>query len=123
MQSARSRTGWEGEAEGAPVEVLTFLSGEGSFLRKADIGNWPGIKATGVYAVYEVNAAAITSEEGYPIGKYVILLVNGENPPATALRIGETGIVRVDTVFDASPTDLHAMIEREALNVILTPKS
>jgi hypothetical protein len=113
----------EGEAEGTPVQVLSFLAGEGSFIRKEDIGAWPGIAASGIYAVYEVNAAVISSEQYYPVGKYVILFVSGENQPAVALRIGERGIVRVDTIFDPSPENLSAMIEREASTVILAPKS
>jgi len=113
----------EGEAEGMPVEVLPFLAGEGSFLHKDEIDSWPGIAASGIYAVYEVNVAAVTAEQYYPIGKYVILLVNGENQTATALRIGESGIVRIDAVFDASSENLDAMIEREASAVILPPKS
>ena len=113
----------EGEAEGTPVEVLSFLAGEGSFIRKEEIRDWPGITASGIYAVYEVNAAAISSEQYSPVGKYVILFVSGENQPAAALRIGERGIVRVDTIFDPSPENLNAMIEREASTVLLAPKS
>jgi hypothetical protein len=112
-----------GEAEGTPVEVLAFLGSEGSFLRKDEIDNWTGVQAAGVYAIYEVNAAVITAEQYYPTGRYVILFVSEENQLATALRIGESGIVRVDTIFDASPASLDAMIEREALNVLLAPKS
>lgn len=113
----------EGEAEGTPVEVLSFLGGEGSFIRKDEIGNWTGITASGIYAIYEVNAAVISSEQYYPIGKYVVLFVSGENQPAVALRIGERGIVRVDTIFDSSPESLRAIVEREASTVILAPKS
>ena len=112
-----------GEAEGSPVEVLAFLDSEGYFLRRDEIGNWAGIQAAGLYAVYEVNAAAMTAEQYYPIGNYVILLVNGENQPGVAVRVGESGIVRVDAIFDPSPANLDAMIEREALNVLLPPKS
>ena len=113
----------EGEAEGTPVEVFSFLAGEGSFIRKEDIRDWPGIAAAGIYAVYEVNTAVISSEQYSPLGKYVILFGSGENQPAVALRIGERGIVRVDTIFDPSPENLSAMIGREASTVILAPKS
>ena len=113
----------EGEAEGTPVEVLAFLGSEGGHLRKDEMENWSGIKATGVYAVYEVNAAAISSEEYYPVGKYVILFVDEENKAAIALRIGERGIVRIDDIIDSSPPNLRAMIEREASTVLLQPKS
>lgn len=112
-----------GEAEGTPLEVLSFLGSEGSFLRRDEIGNWSGIAASNVYAIYEVNAAVISSEQYYPIGKYAIILTNGDEQPAIALRIGESGIVRVDTIFDSSPANLSAMVEREASTVILAPKS
>ena len=113
----------EEEAEGTPVEGLAFISSEGGIIRKDEIENWTGVDAAGVYAVYEVNAAAVSSEQYYPIGKYVILLVRGENEPAVALRIGESGIVRVDDVFDFSPEALRAKVEAEALNVLLPPKT
>lgn len=113
----------EGEAEGTPVEVLSFLGGEGSFIRRDEIDNWTGINVSGVYAVYEVNAAVLSAEQYYPVGRYVIVFVSGESQPAVALRIGERGIVRVDTVFDSSPESLRAMVEREASTVILAPKS
>lgn len=112
----------EGEDEGTPMEVLSFLDSEGSFLRRDEIGNWPGIAASGIYSIYEVNAAVISSEQYYPIGKYAIILTGEENQPAVALRVGESGIVRVDTIFDSSPANLSAMIEREASTVILAPK-
>jgi len=112
-----------GETDGTPVEVLSFLGSEGSFLRKDEIGSWTGIAASGIYAVYEVNTAVISSEQDYPVGKYVILLVAEENQSLVAVRIGERGIVRVDTIFDSSPESLRALVEREASTVILTPKS
>jgi hypothetical protein len=113
----------QGEVEGTPVEVLAFLSSEGSYLRRQEIDQWTGVEAAGVYAVYDVNEAAVSSEEYFPVVNYVILLVHGENQAATALRIGEIGIVRVDTIGDSSPTNLNAMIEREASVVLLAPKS
>jgi len=61
----------EGEPEGTPVEVLSFLSSEGGFLRKDEIEQFNGVDAVGVYAVYEVSPA-VTSEQYYPVGEYVI---------------------------------------------------
>jgi hypothetical protein len=98
----------EGEAEGTPVEVLAFIGPEGGHIRKDEIGNWT-VQATGVYAVYEVNTAVVSSEQYYPVGNYVILFVGEEDRTATALRIGERGIVRVDEIIDPSPEYLHAM--------------
>jgi hypothetical protein len=113
----------EAEAEGAPVEVLPFLSSEGSFLRDEEIEQWTGVDPVGVYAIYEVNAAVLTSEQYYPVGEYVILYVREKNQPAIALRISESGIVRVDEIFDASEASLNGMIERESSTVILAPVS
>jgi len=48
-------------------------------------------------------------------------LATDGSDPATALRVGERGIVRVDTIFDASPQALNAMVEREASKLILAP--
>lgn len=112
-----------GETDGTPVEVLSFLGSEGSFLRKDEIGSWTGIAASGIYAVYEVNTSVLSSEQYYPVGKYVILFAAEENQPAAALRIGERGIVRVDTIFDSAPESLRGLVEREASTVILAPKS
>jgi hypothetical protein len=111
----------EGEAEGSPVETLPFLSSEGHHLRRDEIKQWNEIDAIGLYAIYEVKAAAITFEQYFPVGKYAILLITEGSDPAVALRIGERGIVRVDTIFDASPQALNAMIEREASKLILAP--
>ena len=113
----------EGEPEGTAVEVLAFLSSEGSFLRKDEIDDWSGIDVLGIYAVYEVNSPVVSSEQYYPVGKYAVLFVSEENQPAVALRIGGSGIVRVDDIFDSSPESLNAMVEREASTVILAPKS
>jgi hypothetical protein len=112
----------EGEAEATLVDVLAFLGSEGGFLRKAEINNWPGVEASGVYAVYEVSPA-VTSEQYYPVGKYVILFVTEENQSAAAIRIGERGIVRVDDILGSSPESLRATVEREASTVILPPKN
>jgi hypothetical protein len=113
----------EGEAEGTPVEVLSFLGSEGGFLRKDEIDRWSGIDVPGIYAVYEVNSAVLASEQYYPLGKYVVLFVAEENQPAVALRVDEGGIVRVDQIFDASPANLDAMIQRESSKALLTPKN
>lgn len=113
----------EGEAEGTLVEVLAFVGSDGGHMRKDEMEDWSGITATGVYAVYEVNTAALSSEEYYPLGKHVIVFVDEENKAAIALRIGERGIVRIDDIINASPENLRAMIEREASTVILPPKS
>jgi hypothetical protein len=112
----------EGEAEGTPVEVLPFLSSEGSYIRKDEIENWQGIEASGLYAVYRVSAE-VRSEEYFPAGEIVILFSAPENRPASSLRLSEGRIVRVDYNFDTRPASLEAILEREASELILAPVS
>jgi hypothetical protein len=112
----------EGEAEGTLVEVLPSIGSEGSFTLKDEIENWPGIPVAGLYAVYEVSPAVI-AEQYYPVGKYAIVFVSAENRPGISLRIDNGGIVRVDYLFDPSPEAFKAILEREALKVILAPPS
>ncbi len=110
----------EGEAEGTTVEVLPFMGPEGSFLRKDEIGNWQGIDATGLYAVYEVSPAVIF-EQYYPAGKYAIMLMGKEGQSPVVLRVENGRVVRVDYLPDSSLASLRAMLEREAGTVTLPP--
>ena len=112
----------QGEAEGAPVEVLPFLGSEGSFIRKDEIENWQGIEVSGVFAIYRVSAD-VQSEENYPAGEVAIIFVAPQNGPAVFLRLSEGGIVRVDHIFDTSPQSLEAILQREASELILAPVS
>jgi len=112
----------EGEVEGTPVEVLPFLSAEGSFIRKEEIENWQGIEVSGLYAVYRV-AADVRSEEYFPAGEIAIIFAAPENRPASSLRLSEGRIVRVDHNFDTSPESLEAILQREASELILAPVS
>jgi hypothetical protein len=96
------------------------MGGEGSFLRKDELDKWPGVDAAGVYAIYEVSPA-VTFEQYYPAGKYVILLVQKEGQSPLALRVDEGRIVRVDYVMEGTLAALKAMLEREAGSVILPP--
>ena len=111
-----------GEAEGTPVEVLPFLSSEGSFLRRDEIENWQGIEASGLYAVYRVSAD-VRSEEYYPTGEIAIIFSGPKNRPASSLRLSAGRIVRVDQIFDTSPESLEAILKREASELILAPVS
>ena len=112
----------EGEAEGAPGEVLPFLGSEGSFIRKDEIENWQGIEVSGVYAIYRVSAD-VQSEEYYPAGEIALIFVAPENRPAVSLRLNGGGIVRVDHIFDTSPQSLEAILQREVSELILAPVS
>lgn len=110
----------DGEAEGTPVEVLPFLGPEGHFLRKDEIGNWPGVDATGLYAVYEVSPA-VTYEENYPAGRYAIMFLGKENRPAVSLRVDNGKIVRIDNNYETSPEALNGWLQREASTILLAP--
>lgn len=110
----------EGEVEGTPVEVLPFLGPEGHFLRKAEMENWPGISASGLYAIYEVSPSAY-SDENYPAGEYAIMLLDKENASAISLQIHNGKIVRIDDIFDTSPDFLKGWLQREASKMILAP--
>ena len=113
----------EGEEEGTSMEVFPFLGGEGSYLRKDEIGNWHEIDASALYSVYEVNPANVIQEEYFPAGEYVILLIDSTNGEPVALRVAEGGIVRVDFLYVPIPETLNALIQREASNVVLAPRS
>jgi hypothetical protein len=88
----------ENEAEGTLVEVLPSLGVEGSFLRKDEAGNFPGLKATGLYAAYRVPDSAF-SDENYPAGDYGIVYLTDENIPEVILQATDGKIVRIDYVF------------------------
>ncbi len=107
-----------GETEGTLVEVLPFLGPEGSYLRKDEVSNFPGLNVTGVYAIYQVSATAY-SEENFPKGDYGILLTAPENHPMIVLQIKDGQIVRIDYVFD--PASVETILQRDAANFVLPP--
>lgn len=111
----------EGEAEGTLVEVLPSLSSEGSYLRKDEISNWPGLDVAGLYAVYQVSESAY-SDKNFPKGDYAVILVGKENKPGIVLHITKAGIIRIDYVLDDAPGALASVLERDAAQMILTPK-
>jgi hypothetical protein len=110
----------DGEAAGTLVEALPFLGPEGGFLRKDEIGNWPGPEAVGIYAVYQVSGSAY-SEEYYPAGDYGIFLLTEDGSSAMILQVKGGGIVRVDYVFDL--TTFATILQRDASEIILGPES
>ncbi len=112
----------DGEPEGTMLEVLPFLGSEGSFIRKSEISMWNGIGDHSLYAIYRVSEN-VPVEKYYPPGDYAILLVSSDASTAISLRVGNDGIVRVDELFDGSPETLIAILERDASEVILAPKT
>lgn len=105
------------EVEGTLVEVLPFLGSEGHFLRKADIMNFSGVNAVGVYAVYKVSNAAF-SEGAYPAGEYAVVFISQENQPDIVVQI-RAGIVRIDYLFP--PISLGDVVQRDSTELILAP--
>jgi len=110
----------EGEAEGTLVEVLPSQSGEGSYLRKVEVGKFPGLDVIGVYAIYQVSETAY-SEENFPKGDYAIMLIAPENRPGVVLQIKNGQIVRIDYVFD--PQSFDMILQRDASTFVLSPIS
>jgi hypothetical protein len=108
------------EADGALVDVLPFLGGEGSFIRKADINDWQGIDVSRLYAVYKVSESAY-SEEYIPAGEYAIMFVAPDNMPGVVLQVRNGKIIRIDNVFDESSR--AATLQRDASELILAPPS
>jgi hypothetical protein len=88
----------EGEAEGTPVEVLPSLGPEGSFLRKDEAENFPGLNVTGLYAVYRVPDSAF-SDENYPAGEHAIAYWSEGDAPEVVLQVRNGKIIRIDYIF------------------------
>ena len=112
----------EGEAEGTLVEALPILGSEGGHLRKEDIKDSFVLDVTSLYAVYRVSEK-VFSDANYPKGDYGVILVGADNSSTVVLQIKEGGIVRIDFVMNDSPDALRNILERDASEVILAPKS
>ena len=110
----------EGEAEGTPVRTLALIGSEGGHIRQDEIAQWISVEADGIYAIYEVSSE-VTVDENFPAGQYVLVFLKDADENDVILRLGETGIVRVDTLFDTSPESLAALLQREAGAIILAP--
>lgn len=106
----------EEEEEGTDVDVLPILGPEGHFFRQDEIQDWRGIGVVGLYAAYEVSAAAF-SNENYPAGEYAVVFMESDHQ-FLVLQIGDGGVVRIDYVIGGEPED---KIEREAQRIILAP--
>jgi hypothetical protein len=102
------------------VEVLPFLGSEGSFLRKDEVGNFPGLRVTGVYAVYKASELAY-SEANYPAGDYGLVFVADQNVPGVVLQIRNGEIIRIDYIYNIS--SLSEILKRDAAAMILEPQS
>ena len=112
----------EGEAEGTLVEVLPIVGSEGGHLRKEEIKDSFVLDVTDLYAVYKVSEK-VFSDANYPRGDYGVILVGAYNSSNAVLQINEGGIVRIDFVVDDSPDAFLNILERDASEVILAPKS
>ena len=112
----------EGEAEGTLVEALPILGSEGGHLRKEDIKDSFVLDVIGLYAVYRVSEK-VFSDANYPKGDYGVILVGADNSSNVVLQIKEGGIVRIDFVMTDAPDARRNILERDASEVILAPKS
>jgi hypothetical protein len=93
----------DGEKEGTPVEVLPFLGpGEGSFIRKQDIGSWSGLEVSELYAAYQVSDKAY-SEKDYPTGDYALVFIDSINQGGITLQVRNGRIIRIDYSFGYPP--------------------
>ncbi|MEP7136375.1 MAG: hypothetical protein ABI904_15710 [Chloroflexota bacterium] len=107
-----------GESEGTIVDVLPFLGSEGSYLRKDEINQFPGLNVIGLYAIYQVSDTAY-SEESFPAGEYGVMLVTPDNFPGIVLQVKVGQIVRIDYIYDRSSFDV--ILQRDASIVLLNP--
>jgi len=108
------------EVEGTMVEVLPFLGPEGSFLRKDEATNFPGLSVLGIYAIYRVSDTAY-SEADYPAGEYGIMLIGADNKQWNILQVKNGRIIRIDYIFDAR--SFNEILQRDASSLILEPLS
>jgi hypothetical protein len=93
----------DGEKEGTPLEVLPFLGpGEGSFIRKQDIGSWSGLEVSELYAAYQVSDKAY-SEKDYPAGDYALVFIDSNNQGGITLQVRDGRIIRIDYSFGYPP--------------------
>lgn len=109
-----------GETEGTQVEVLPILGSEGSFLRRSEVDAWQGIDVDRIYAIYRVSDVAF-SDKNYPAGEYGIMLLGLKNRTGIVLQVTDGKIVRIDYVFDTSPTTLTESLKRNASELVLVP--
>lgn len=110
----------ENEAEGTVVEVLPSLGPEGSFLRKDEAQNFPGLNVTGLYAVYRVPDAAF-SDPSYPAGEYAIVYVSDSAAPEVVLQARNGKIVRIDYVFGYPES--NELLPKGVTELLLEPVS
>jgi hypothetical protein len=97
-----------------------LIGSEGGHIREDEIEQWISVEADGIYAIYKV-ASGVSVDENFPAGQYVIVFLKDEDENDVILRLGETGIVRVDALFDTYPESLAEFLEREAGTIILAP--
>ena len=108
----------EGEEEGTEIEAFPFLGAEGNHIRRSEMGDWGGIQASGVYAIYRVSDQ-VYSDEAYPAGEYAIVFNAQNKEYFVTAHVRNGKIVRLDYNFgNLSEIDL----ERLASEIILTPQ-
>jgi len=106
------------EEEGTIVDVFPFLGSEGNHARRADMEDWAGIPATGVYSVYRVSDQ-VYSDEDFPAGEYAVVFLVEDKGSAITAHVRNGKIVRIDTNF-SSPAELD--LDRFSSEIILPPQ-
>jgi len=109
----------EGEGEGTKVEVFPFLGPEGHYMRRSEMDDWPGVRATGVHAVYRVSPQAY-SDEAYPAGEYAIVFLTEQDELLVTVQVTNGKIVRIDNKL-GNPPEID--LERDASEIILAPQN
>jgi hypothetical protein len=108
-----------GEKEGTPVQVLPFIGpGEGSFIRKQDIGSWPGVEVSELYAAYQASDTVYT-EKDYPAGEYALVFVDSNRQGILTLQVRGGRVVRIDYRFGYPPQ----IPQEDVVNYLIHPSS
>ena len=106
-----------GEKEGTPLEVLPFIGpGEGSFIRKQDIGSWSGLEVSELYAAYQVSDKAY-SEKDYPAGDHALVFINSNKQDGITLQVRNGRIIRIDYSFGYPP----GILQDNVIKYLATP--
>ena len=87
-------------------------------MRHDETGDWSGIQASDVYAVYRVSPQ-VYSDEAYPAGEYAIVFLTGNEQFFLTVQVTDGEIVRIDNNF-GDPADID--LEQVASEIILAPQ-
>lgn len=107
----------EDETEGAPLEVLPILGGEGHHTRVEDLDQALSFQVEGLYAVFEL-ADTVYDSDDFPAGEVGLLFLQSGPPFPLTVHVAGGAIVRLD--YHIGDT-LEGVFEQEADHIILSP--